>query len=102
MIINELATNALEHAFVGRSQGTVRVSFTQVDDEYRLIVEDDGVGCPQGVDLTNGPSLGLKVVDSLVRQLGGTLETESHNGARFTAVFPVASAAEHRTDLATH
>jgi two-component sensor histidine kinase len=52
-----------------------------------LKVSDDGVGLPSEIDLENTTSLGLKVVNLLVKQLEGTLEVENHNGTAFTSVF---------------
>jgi two-component sensor histidine kinase len=76
LVINELLQNALEHAFVGRSSGSVRISLGRGLKEYVVEVADDGVGLPSGA--ANAPSLGLEIVATLVKEdLGGRLEFNS-------------------------
>jgi two-component sensor histidine kinase len=78
LIVNELVTNALKHAFPGNRHGTVRVRLDQpTPKDLQLVVEDDGVGV-RGHSLPTG--MGRGVVDALVAQLGGQLECRSHDG----------------------
>lgn len=70
LIVNELAVNALKHAFPGGRGGIVSVSLSRQGAEYRLVVEDDGVG--EGPPGSAGPGIGRTLVDSLVSQLRGT------------------------------
>jgi two-component sensor histidine kinase len=78
LIINELVTNALKHAFPGNRRGTVRVRLDQpTPKDLLLVVEDDGVGV-RGQSLPTG--MGRGVVDALAVQLGGQLECRSHDG----------------------
>jgi signal transduction protein with GAF and PtsI domain len=76
LVINELLQNALEHAFVGRSSGAVRISLGRRPKEYVVEVTDDGVGLP---DVTlRATSLGLEIVETLVREdLRGSLSFKS-------------------------
>jgi two-component sensor histidine kinase len=62
MIVNELVSNALEHAFPQGPSGTIRVAFASDAAGYRLTVADDGVGLPEGLDPGKQGALGLKVV----------------------------------------
>ena len=99
LLANELMSNALKHAFVGRSNGTVRLSFhpcAPPEDAdsglewHELRVSDNGTGIPsEGREASHG-SLGLKLVDSLVKQLRGTLEVDSRpdSGTDFSIRFP--------------
>jgi signal transduction protein with GAF and PtsI domain len=76
LVINELLQNALEHAFVGRTAGTVRITLGRSPKEYVIEVADDGVGLPTEKQL--GSSLGLEIVETLVRDdLRGHLEFRS-------------------------
>ncbi len=76
LVINELLQNALEHAFVGRASGEVRIRLGRGLKEYVVEVADDGVGLPSGA--ANAPSLGLEIVATLVKEdLGGRLEFNS-------------------------
>jgi two-component system, sensor histidine kinase PdtaS len=64
LVVNELLQNALEHAFVGRSQGQVDITLQRLPGELLIEVRDDGVGLPPGL----GRQLGLEIVESLVRE----------------------------------
>jgi two-component system, sensor histidine kinase PdtaS len=78
LIINELVTNALKHAFPGNRRGRVSVRLDQpTPKDLLLVVEDDGVGV-RGHSLPTG--MGRGVVDALAGQLGGQLECRSHDG----------------------
>ncbi|MGE3727606.1 MAG: histidine kinase dimerization/phosphoacceptor domain -containing protein [Candidatus Sericytochromatia bacterium] len=75
LILNELTANALKHAFVGRLEGCIQVQLEkQVNGNYCLIFADDGPGLPPHMNLQKSPSLGLRLIQNLVRQLQGTLE----------------------------
>ena len=74
LVVNELLQNALEHAFVGRSSGTVRITLGQGPQEWVVQVTDDGVGLP----VARPASLGLEIVETLVRDdLHGSLTFNS-------------------------
>ncbi|MCK5573122.1 MAG: ATP-binding protein, partial [Bacteroidetes bacterium] len=90
IIINELVTNALKHAFPHESGGTIHIRFVKGgDQEVLLTVEDDGVGIPEGLDPEKSTSLGLELVQTLVEQLKGKVSIESSGGARFSIRFPL-------------
>lgn len=89
LIVNELVTNALRHAFPDKQSGSIRVSLLLTDDaQCRLAVADDGVGVVASVDPHNPTSLGLGLVNTLARQLHGELEMKSDGGTRVSVVFP--------------
>ena len=94
MIINELVSNALEHAFPQGRTGRVRIAFRSQAADYELTVADDGVGLPEGRLAARPGSLGLKVVQALTRQIRGRLDVQPPPGAAFTIHFsaPPASA----------
>jgi two-component sensor histidine kinase len=88
LIVNELISNALKHAFDGRPNGMIDIELRRVDEEEAaLIVSDDGVGVPSGVDLEAVESMGLTLVTSLVKQIQGTITLDRSNGSRFTIRF---------------
>jgi len=89
LILNELLTNALKHAFVGGRSGTIRVELArQGADGIRLVVADDGHGLPPGLDLGKSPTLGLQLVATLAAQLDGKVRASGGPGARFELGFP--------------
>jgi PAS domain S-box-containing protein len=108
LIINELLTNALEHAFSSASPagGTspetasadptdarprIRIAFKRRDDAYRLVVQDNGRGLSDDFVLEEADSLGLQLVSTLVHQLDGRIETVRDAGTRHTVTFPVST-----------
>ncbi len=95
LIINELCSNALKHAFNGRGHGELRVEFMPGTDGFcTLVVSDNGVGLPEGFDVMEGHSMGLQLISSMVTQMGGVIEVRGDGGARFALRFPCASEAE--------
>ena len=91
LIINELVSNALKHAFEGCSgERHIRIDFHLFEEEnlYRFSVEDDGIGLGEDVNLESSNSLGLEIVRILTQQLDGELSVHSERGARFEIAFP--------------
>ncbi|MBO9621439.1 MAG: PAS domain-containing protein [Sphingomonas sp.] len=94
LFVNELVTNAYKHAYPPGEEGEVRILGRRLSGgRYRLEVSDSGRGLPEGFNLDRArSSLGIRVITSLARQLGGELEAGSANpGARFTLVFTLKS-----------
>jgi len=88
LIINELISNSLKHAFPGNRRGEVDIKFHSKEGNLILEVSDDGIGFPQDMDFKNTPSLGLKVVNVLADQIGGEIKIDSSKGTVFTVIFP--------------
>ncbi len=94
LILNELITNALKHAFPGERTGTIRVELGMVRrDRLMLLVSDDGVGLPKGLDLKTPGSLGLQLVRMLARQVDADLQIGTEGGTSFRLTIPLAAAA---------
>jgi two-component sensor histidine kinase len=89
LIINELFTNSLKHAFKDAEIGKIKIECSRENGKYKLIVADNGKGMPEDFTPENSTSLGLKIVDSLVDQLDGELIIENNNGAVFIMLFDV-------------
>ncbi len=88
LIINELISNSLKYAFPDDKTGTIHVSLVEPGyGEYRLLVEDNGVGLPKGFAIENGSSLGLKLVSGLVKQLEGKMKVSNEVGVNFEIRF---------------
>ena len=91
LIINELVSNCLKYAFPKKQHGNISIEVhpSPADEnwDYELVVADDGVGMPPGFDIERSSSLGLKLVKTLTRQIGGILAMESVNGTKFTIHF---------------
>lgn len=93
LIVNELVSNALKHAFPDGRHGEIALWLTRIEDEadqhwYELVVQDNGKGFPDNVDYRNTDSLGLQLVQVLSRQLRGHVELSVNGGTRFSLHFP--------------
>jgi len=93
LILNELVSNALKHAFPGGRCGSIAVEGERRDGTVTLVVRDDGVGLPAGFPAGGNRTLGLQIVEILARQLHGALTVESGPlerpcGATFSIAFP--------------
>jgi len=89
MVICELVSNAYKHAFPMGQGGRLSISLSGLEgDLIELIVQDDGKGLPPEIDITNTPSLGLRLAAAAVtRELGGSIEVERTGGTRFIIRF---------------
>lgn len=89
LLINEIVSNALKHAFPDNRPGEVRIRLKEIEGEkLELIIENDGVDFPANIDFRNANSLGLQLVSSLVNQIGGVIEMcRLQPGTRFTIRF---------------
>jgi PAS domain S-box-containing protein len=88
LIINELVTNSLKYAFpTPESEGIIRIELNQIEDQFRLIISDNGVGLPPGILVEKSETLGLQLVNNLVKQLEGALQIDRVQGTKFTITF---------------
>ena len=87
LIANEIATNAIKHAFTGRTSGELAVRVSKTGSRVVLNFSDNGVGLPDEIKLENAQTLGLTLVASLVRQLKANVDINRENGTRFTITF---------------
>ncbi|MDB5656710.1 MAG: Two-component sensor histidine kinase, contains HisKA and HATPase domain [Tardiphaga sp.] len=88
LVINELVSNALKHAFPDGQSGRIDVSFgVDAEGQCILTVADNGVGLPDDVDIVAATSLGLLLVRDLAAQLHGEMSVERHGGTRFVLRF---------------
>ena len=87
LIITELLTNALKHAFTkktGKYQNGIK---SKRQKKHQLIVEDNGVGMDGNLNLNRQKSLSLKIVDALTEQINGNLCTEPMDGIKYLITF---------------
>jgi len=106
LIVNELFSNALKHAFPDARRGTIQVHFRYLPATVppgqtldaawcELSVEDNGVGIRLAEELWQGTSMGLRLVRLLTNQLHGQVTLDQEQGTRFTVQFPPAPFVEH-------
>lgn len=89
LIINELVSNSLKHAFPKGRHGSIYINaaFDEYNKEYWLLVRDDGIGMKEKPDIENSNSFGLKLVNTLVKQLEGIIEIVLSGGTEFRIHF---------------
>ncbi len=86
LILNELVSNSLKHGFLDGKEGHLNVEF-HLNSKYRLMVCDDGIGIPEGLNHENTDSLGLMLIYSLSDQIGAEIKLDRSNGTRFDIEF---------------
>ena len=87
LIVNELISNAIKHAFPNERRGEICIRFRKEQEEFVLVVADDGVGLPVDLDFKKCPTLGLQLVNTLTNQLMGSLTLDQGEGAAFSLRF---------------
>jgi two-component sensor histidine kinase len=97
LIINELISNCLKHAFPDGRAGEIRVELRRAGGhKLSLTVTDDGVGFPQDLKARPTSSLGLQLVHTLTEQLGGQVELSGDVGTVATVRFPAEDQSRNR------
>jgi hypothetical protein len=96
IIVNELVSNSLKHAFTGKQDGKIRIKLCREEKNsemnmslFSLTISDNGRGFPEDLELECAESLGLQLVNILVDQLDGELELKRAQGTEFTIKFKV-------------
>jgi PAS domain S-box-containing protein len=88
LIINELVSNSLRHAFPDGRSGEIRIAFHSVGEEVELLVSDTGEGIPEDIDIRDTRTLGLRLVTMLAEdQLRGTISLRRSGGTEFRIRF---------------
>jgi two-component sensor histidine kinase len=91
LILNELISNALKHAFPGDRQGELQIIMRKTKNtEIEIVVSDNGLSLPDNVDIHQSRTVGLYLVNGLVKnQLDGQIEVRRGTGTEFRIKFPL-------------
>jgi PAS domain S-box-containing protein len=89
LIVNELITNSLKHAFLYGNKGIIYIKFYIKDKKYILQFRDNGIGLPEEFDINNVNTIGLDLIINLAEQIDGFLEIDKNKGTSFKITFPV-------------
>lgn len=93
LVVAETVTNSLKHGFAGRDHGRISItSETGADGAVVFVIRDNGVGLPDGFALSQSSGLGMRIVDGLVRQIGGTIATANEGGTVTRITLPAMAA----------
>jgi PAS domain S-box-containing protein len=87
LIVNELVSNAMKHAFKNRTKGLIKLSVTEKGGKVTISVSDNGVGLPDNFDPKESDSLGIYLVHALIEQLDAQMEIISRSGTTFLITF---------------
>jgi two-component sensor histidine kinase len=89
LIVNELVSNSLKHAFRINQIGNIEIKVKKEDNNIMLCINDNGVGLPDDFDIETAESLGIQLVTTLVKQLDGTINIDSsRTGTEIVIIFP--------------
>jgi PAS domain S-box-containing protein len=100
IIVNELVSNSLKHAFPGKDRGEIQIKLHREKNgkhkkegdkatSFILVVSDNGIGIPENLNIEDVDSLGIQLITALVDQLDGKFELKRSNGTEFTMRFNV-------------
>lgn len=106
IIVNELVSNSLKHAFPGRDRGEIQIELHREENgenrkegnkstSFILTVSDNGVGIPEDLNIEDLDSLGFQLITTLVDQLDGELELKRNDGTEFAIKFTVKEENNH-------
>lgn len=89
MIVNEMITNSLKHAFPNGRKGRINLEMKSFSQVIWLSVRDDGIGVPPGWSLDSEKGLGLELIKILTHQLKGTINVKHDKGLHYELTFPI-------------
>ncbi|GAA5523300.1 PAS domain S-box protein [Aliifodinibius salicampi] len=72
LVVNEVVTNIIKHAFKERKKGKIMIDLAEVDEQLKLVIKDDGVGFPENLDISETNTLGYRLINTLAKQLDAT------------------------------
>jgi PAS domain S-box-containing protein len=98
LIVNELLTNAVKHAFPDGSSGTIAISLRRIGNGAGLTVSDDGVGLRSKRDIEESASMGMMLIRELIKQIGGVLEIDDGEGTSVSIVFDLTQTGDGRQE----
>lgn len=87
IVVNEILTNIMKHAFEGKESGLIRISLTKVGRHVTLSIQDDGKGFPGDFNSGESAGFGLMIVRMLSEQMKGSFSMTGHEGTRSTLEF---------------
>ncbi|MEX2573157.1 MAG: PAS domain S-box protein [Balneolaceae bacterium] len=87
LLLNEIVTNSLKHAFPHNGSGEINISFKRLDNRIKYTVADNGIGLPGDFMKNKSRSLGMTLINTFSKQLEADLYIDTENGTRFDLIF---------------
>lgn len=88
LLINELITNIFKYAYPGNRHGCISILFKRNNNNLILRVKDDGKGIATDININDAHTIGMQLVNSITKQLGGQIELDRSKGSSFTLTIP--------------
>lgn len=90
LLINEIMSNSFKHAFPGGNNGKILISVKKLsNNDFEMIIKDDGIGIPEDKDIMNSKTLGINLIMALIDQINGTITMTNDNGLKYSIIFPL-------------
>jgi two-component sensor histidine kinase len=89
LVINEIISNAVKHAFNGTKEGVITIELLNQNNFYFLSIKDNGKGFPKDFDVNNTSTLGISLISNLILQIEGKLEIKNNVGTEYLITFQV-------------
>ncbi len=89
IIINELITNIMKYAFIGKDNGLISISASLKETLVTFVMYDNGLGMPESVNFENSAGFGLQLIWMLSQELHGTIKIERGNGTKIVLEFNI-------------
>jgi len=99
ILINEILTNSMKHAFKEDEHGRINVSLKAMGEHAELMIGDNGAGMPEEVTLENPEGFGMQLISILTRQIGGTIKIDKGEGTRFILDFNIKNKGESEHEI---
>ncbi len=87
LLLNEIITNSLKHAFPDDRQGVITISFKKTDSQLKLSIGDNGIGLPENHNDLKSKSLGMTLIKTLAKQLEAEMFIDTRHGTRYDLIF---------------
>jgi two-component sensor histidine kinase/integral membrane sensor domain MASE1 len=87
LIVNEIISNSIKHAFISGNEGLITIELLNHDNNVKLTVKDNGKGLPEDFDPDNATTLGMQLINNLIRQVPADLNLEYDAGTKYTLAF---------------
>lgn len=97
ILMNELITNSMKHAFIGRSGGILSISASLSGNQASFVFKDDGSGLPDSVTFENSTGFGMQLIKMLIDQLEGTIVIHRDHGTAFMISFDIGNGMNRNT-----
>jgi len=89
LIVNEIVTNSIQHAFPNYEHLRIDINCNRKESSVELIYQDNGIGIPDAYYSAEPKSLGIQLIDTLVKQISGSYEVWKHQGCAFHLLIPL-------------